>query len=165
LFDLHLDTFSYMNNKNAKTLQVSAIKDGTAIDHIPADKLFTVISILGLDRFETQITFGTNLESKILGKKAIIKIADVYFPDNVINKIALVAPDAKLNIIHNYIVCEKRKVTIPDEIKAIAKCMNPQCITNHESIATKFQVLSKENLELRCHYCEKITDKEHIEFI
>ena len=57
-----------------KHLKVSAIKEGTVIDHIPADQLFKVIDILGLSKIPNQITFGTNLDSKLLGKKAIIKI-------------------------------------------------------------------------------------------
>ena len=85
-----------------KILEVSAIKDGTVIDHIPADSLFKVISILGLDTMDNKITFGSNLESKKLGRKAIIKLSEVFFRDTDINKIALVAPEAKLNIIKNY---------------------------------------------------------------
>ncbi len=128
---------------NDKKLQVSAIKDGTVIDHIPASSLFKVINILGLDKIEKQITFGTNLESKRLGLKAIIKLADIFFVDKEINKIALVAPEAKLNIIKDYKVVEKKIVEVPDTIKGIAKCGNPKCITNHEGILTKFTVVSK----------------------
>ncbi len=151
--------------KEKKKLQVSAIENGTVIDHIPARNLFNVISILGLDKIKNQITFGTNLESRRLGHKAIIKIADTFFADSDINKIALVAPDAKLNIIKNYSVAEKKMVSLPDEIKGIVKCMNPQCITNHESITTRFTVISKTDVKLKCHYCEKITDQQHFEII
>ena len=146
-----------------KKLQVSAIKDGTVIDHIPATNLFKVINILGLDKVETQMTFGSNFESKKLGLKAIIKLSDVFFADKEINKIALVAPEAKLNIIKDYKVVEKKVVEVPDNITAIAKCMNPKCITNHEGIVTKFTVISKKEVAIKCHYCEKITDAEHME--
>jgi len=152
-----------MNDK--KQLKVSAIKEGTVIDHIPAQHLFKVISILRLDKINTQITFGTNLESKRLGLKAIIKISDLFFREHEINKIALVAPDAKLNIIRGYEVVEKKLVQVPDEISAIVKCFNPQCITNHEKIPTRFAVLNKKEVSLKCHYCEKITDSEHMEII
>ncbi|HAF30265.1 MAG TPA: aspartate carbamoyltransferase regulatory subunit [Bacteroidales bacterium] len=148
---------------NDKKLQVSAIKDGTVIDHIPASNLFKVINILGLDKIEKQITFGTNLESKRLGLKAIIKLADIFFVDKEINKIALVAPEAKLNIIKDYKVVEKKIVEVPDNISGIAKCGNPKCITNHEGITTKFSVVSKKKVAIKCHYCEKITDSEHME--
>lgn len=146
-----------------KKLQVSAIKDGTVIDHIPANSLFKVINILGLDKIKTQMTFGSNFESEKLGLKAIIKLADVFFVDDDINKIALVAPEAKLNIIKDYKVVEKKIVKVPDSIKGIAKCGNPKCITNHEDIITKFQVVNKKKVAIKCHYCEKITNSEHME--
>ncbi len=148
-----------------KILEVSAIKNGTVIDHIPAKSLFKVIAILGLDKICNKITFGTNLESQKLGQKAIIKLSDVFFLDKDINKIALVAPQAKLNIIKNYKVTEKKVVEVPDEIIGIVKCMNPQCITNAEKIITKYQVVSKKDVKLKCYYCEKITDQDNIVII
>lgn len=151
--------------KEPKQLSVSAIQNGTVIDHIPARNLFKVIQILGLDRFDSQITFGTNLESKKLGKKAIIKITGKYFADDDINRIALVAPDAKLNIIKDYEVIEKKVVEVPDIIIGIARCVNPKCITNFESVTTRFKVVSKKNVALKCHYCEKITNQENLQII
>ena len=148
-----------------KKMEVSAIENGTVIDHIPAKALFKVISILNLERVDKQITFGTNFDSKKLGKKAIVKLSDTFFIDKDINKIALVAPQAKLNIIRNYSVVEKKVVEVPEEIIGIAKCMNPKCITNNEKITTRFRVVSKREVKLKCHYCEKITDQEHMEII
>jgi aspartate carbamoyltransferase regulatory subunit len=152
-----------MEENIKKKLKVSAIKNGTVIDHIPAQNLFKVITILRLDKIENQITFGTNLESEKLGSKAIIKVSDKFFEDDEINKIALIAPHAKLNIIRDYAVTEKKEVEIPGMIKGIARCFNPKCITNHEMIMTKFSVISKSPLALKCHYCEKITDQEHLQ--
>lgn len=151
--------------KEPKQLSVSAIQNGTVIDHVPAKYLFKVIQILGLDHIDTQITFGTNLESKKLGRKAIIKISDKFFEDADINRIALVAPDAKLNIIRDYEVVEKKVVEVPENIVGIAKCMNPKCITNFEPVTTRFKVVSKKNVALRCHYCEKITNQENMQII
>ncbi|MGD0581583.1 MAG: aspartate carbamoyltransferase regulatory subunit [Bacteroidales bacterium] len=151
--------------KEPKQLSVSAIENGTVIDHVPANTLFKVIQILGLDHIENQITFGTNLESKKLGKKAIIKISGIYFEDEDINRIALVAPEAKLNIIKDYEVVEKKVVEVPDNIVGIAKCMNPKCITNFESVTTRFRVVSKKNVALKCHYCEKITTQDNLQII
>lgn len=148
-----------------RKMQVSAIKNGTVVDHIPNKALFKVISLLGLDKIDSQITFGTNLESKNLGLKAIIKISDYQFKDDDINKISLIAPQAKINIISDYNVVEKKIVTVPDVITGIAKCVNPKCITNHEDIKTKFAIINKSNVALKCHYCEKITEQEQIELI
>jgi len=143
-------------------LVVSAIKDGTVIDHIPAGLLFNVIDILGLQKIGNQITFGTNLESKKLNKKAIIKVSEVYFRKDDLDRIALVAPQVKINIIKDYEVVEKKIVEVPDHIEGIAKCVNPMCITNNQNVPTKFEVISKEPVSLKCQYCEKITDHNNI---
>lgn len=148
-----------------KQLIVTAIKDGTVIDHIPSESLFNVITILGLDQIKTLITFGNSLESKKLGKKAIIKVSEVYFSTEDINKIALIAPTAKLNIIRDFEVVEKVKVEIPEKVTGIIKCVNPKCITNNEVVTTKFNVVSKNPIKLKCHYCEKITSRENLAMI
>ena len=89
----------------------------------------------------------------------------IFFEDDDINRIALVAPQAKLNIIRDYEVVEKSVVEVPDEIIGIAKCVNPKCITNFEKVITKFKVESKDTVSLKCHYCEKITDQEHMDIV
>lgn len=144
---------------------VSAIENGTVIDHIPADALFKVIRILGLSQLSNQMTFGVNLNSLRLGKKGIIKIADKFFKPEEINRIAMVAPHAKLNIIRNFEVVEKLEVRLPLEIVGIVRCVNPKCITNNNPVTPKFEVLSDNPVSLRCHYCERITDQSHMEYI
>ncbi|MBO6254159.1 MAG: aspartate carbamoyltransferase regulatory subunit, partial [Bacteroidaceae bacterium] len=92
--------------ENKEEMQVAALKNGTVIDHIPSDKLFTVVSLLGLKHLTNNITIGNNLDSKLLGKKGIIKIADKFFTDDEINRIAVVAPNVRMNIIRDYEVVE-----------------------------------------------------------
>ena len=152
-------------NKTRKELIVSAIDDGTVIDHIPARSLFQVIKILNLERFENQVLFGTNLDSKKYQKKALIKVRNKFFKIDEINKIALVAPTATIIVIKNYDVIKKIDVEIPDQINNLVKCFNPNCITNHEKIPTKFTVIDKDELQVQCHYCEKIMEKEEIVFL
>lgn len=136
------------------------MENGTVIDHIPSEKLFTVVSLLGLEHMNNNITIGFNLNSKKLGKKGIIKIADKFFCDDEINRIAVVAPNVKLNIIRNYEVVEKREVCLPDELHGIVKCANPKCITNNEPVRTAFDVVQRSgSVELRCRYCEKVTSR------
>ncbi len=149
-----------------KELVVSALVNGTVIDHIPADALFKVINILKLDQLTGEmITFGTNLYSKRLGKKSIIKIADVFFQESDIDKIALFAPHAVLNVIRDYEVIEKHNVKMPDSINGIVKCQNPVCITNNENVTPRFDVLDVEPTSLRCCYCEKVTKGDDFKFI
>ncbi len=148
-----------------KQLNVSAIKDGTVIDHIPTKALFNVVQILKLDEFNNMVTFGNNLDSKAMGTKAIIKIANRFFEDEEVNKIALVAPNAKLNTIKNYEVVEKRVVQIPEQVNGIVRCFNPKCITNSEHVSTKFQIINTKPIEMKCFYCEKITYENEIKII
>ncbi|MDD3638392.1 MAG: aspartate carbamoyltransferase regulatory subunit [Bacteroidales bacterium] len=154
-----------MNTKR-KELIVSAISNGTVIDHIPADKVFQVIRILDLEESEKEIYFGTNLVSKKYGRKGIIKISEKYFKPSETDKIALVAPTATLIEIRDYEVTRKTTVNIPDSIERIAKCFNPNCITNKEQVPTKFKVIKIDGeIKLACHYCEKNTSQNNMVFI
>ncbi|MFT3992964.1 MAG: aspartate carbamoyltransferase regulatory subunit [Dysgonomonas sp.] len=145
-----------------KELQVAALCDGTAIDHIPADVLFKVVSLLGLEKLDNPITIGNNLESKKMGCKGIIKIANKFFEEDEINRIAVIAPNVILNTIRNYEVVEKKRVVLPRTIKGIVKCNNPKCITNNEPMTTRFDVLDSKQTELKCYYCNLKIDKEDI---
>ena len=138
-----------------KELQVAALDNGTVIDHIPSDKLFTVVALLDLQHMDSNITIGNNFESKQLGKKGIIKIADRFFSDEEVSRLSVVAPNMKLNIIRNYEVVEKKDVIMPEELKGIVRCNNPKCITNNEPMETWFHLIDKEKGILKCHYCEK----------
>ena len=140
----------------SKELKVSALENGTVLDHIPAENVYKALDILNLKGIENQITIGINLNSKLYGKKGIIKIADRFFEDDELNKLALIAPHATVNIIRNFQVVEKKQLTMPDRIEGIASCMNPKCITNHQPVKTKFSVVNENGkISLVCHYCEK----------
>ena len=146
-----------------KELVVSALENGTVLDHIPAENVYKALNILNLKGIENQITIGINLNSKQNGKKGIIKIADMFFEDNELNKLALLAPEATVNVIRDFKVVEKKKVELPKEIFGIAKCRNPKCVTNHQPITTRFTVNVKGNeTSLLCHYCEKISDTKKV---
>lgn len=145
-----------------KELQVAALENGTAIDHIPTEELFKVVSLLQLQKIDHRITIGNNLRSRKMGKKGIIKIADKFFREDEINRIALIAPSVSLNIIKDYEVIEKKEIRLPDEIVEIVKCNNPKCITNNEPMKTRFHVIDKEKVVLQCHYCELKVNKDEI---
>ena len=146
-----------------KELVVSALENGTVLDHIPAENVYKALDILNLKGIEQQITIGINLTSKFFGKKGIIKIADKFFEDEELNKLALIAPKATVNVIRDFKVVEKKKLETPKEVIGIAKCKNPKCVTNHQPIKTKFATIENGNeVSLLCQYCEKITDSKHI---
>jgi aspartate carbamoyltransferase regulatory subunit len=151
-------------SEKVKELKVSAIENGTVIDHIPAAAVFQVIKMLKLDEFDQMVLFGTNLESKKFGSKGIIKVSNKFFKPEELNKIALVAPHASIIEIRDFQVVNKTIVETPDKISAIVKCFNPNCITNIEMLTTRFDVVDKEDIRLKCHYCEKITVKKNMVF-
>ena len=91
-----------------KELVVSALENGTVLDHIPAENVFKALDILNLRDEKSQITIGINLNSKLYGKKGIIKIADKFFKDEELNKLALIAPKATVNIIRDFRVVERK---------------------------------------------------------
>ncbi len=149
-----------------KVFEVRAIENGTVVDHIPPVALFKIITIMGLDRdTEHRMTIGTNLESKRMGTKAIIKINDRYCATQEIDRIALFAPDAQVNTIRDFEVVEKRRVEVPRHVEGFVKCANPMCVTNREGVETAFDVVSEEGsgVALRCHFCEKITSGRQME--
>lgn len=148
-----------------KTLRVSKIKDGTVIDHITRGHALNVIKILGIDgRSGGVITIAMNVPSQKLGLKDIVKVEGRELKPEEVDKIALIAPHATINIIRNYRVVEKQRVKLPQVIHGIVKCINPTCISNSESEPVKsiFYVESEEPLRLRCHYCGAIMEKEDV---
>ena len=147
-----------------KELVVSAIENGTVIDHIPTEAVYQVIHILGLESYKDEVLIGNHLSSKMLGRKGIIKIKNKHFTKEEISKISLVAPYVTIITIEDYKVIDKFSTDIPDHVENFVKCANPKCITNAEAVPTKFDIVDKNNLKLRCHYCEKFTTKETIRF-
>ena len=154
-----------MSENNKPALQVSALCNGTVIDHIPADKLFAVVNLLNIPTMGNNVTIGYNLESKKLGKKGLIKISDRFFTDDEVNKISVVAPNVVLNTIRNYNVVEKREVRMPDEIHNIIKCNNLNCITNNEPMSTHFYRANRDTHTLKCRYCEKEVSLDDIKLL
>ncbi|MBO7378937.1 MAG: aspartate carbamoyltransferase regulatory subunit [Bacteroidales bacterium] len=148
-----------------KELEVSAIANGTVIDHIPADVTFKVVQVLNLYSHPGAITIGTNLESKTLGKKGIIKVSDRYLTDEEIGRLSVVAPNVTLNIIRDYQIAEKKYVQYPKQIIGVVKCSNPKCITNHQPVATKMEVFDMNLKSLRCVYCERVMQHDEIELL
>lgn len=145
---------------------VAAIENGTVIDHIPSSKLFEVVRLLHLEDIRgASIMVGYNLSSKKMGHKSIIKVSDKYFSDAELNQLSVVAPNVSLCIIKDYEVVEKKKVTLPENLRGIVKCSNPKCITNNEPMDTFFHVSDRDRGIIQCRYCEKEQSIEHVKLI
>ena len=144
---------------------VAAIENGTVIDHIPAEKTYQVVSLLGLEHTTEPVTIGYNYPSIRFGKKGIVKISDKFFTDEEINRLSVVAPKIVLNTIHNFEITQKRMVETPDVLSGIIKCNNPKCITNNEPMKTLFHAIGKDKHILRCHYCDKEQEINKVELL
>ncbi len=138
-----------------KQLLVSALENGTVIDHIPCERTNDVVTLLKLNNVSSTVMIGINLESKKMGHKTIIKVANKFFSDDELNKLSVIAPDVTLCIIRDYEVVEKKQVRMPEKLRDIIRCANPKCITNNEPMHTVFNVIDKQNGVIKCHYCEK----------
>ncbi|MCD6542222.1 MAG: aspartate carbamoyltransferase regulatory subunit [Thermoplasmata archaeon] len=138
-------------------MKIPLIKEGTVIDHITAGNAVKVLHILGIPEktLDSVVSVAMNVKSKI-GKKDIVKVENRELKPEEVNKIALIAPKATINIIRDYEVVKKFKVHLPDEIVGIVRCPNPNCISNaREPIQSRFRVISRDPIRIKCCYCER----------
>jgi aspartate carbamoyltransferase regulatory subunit len=144
--------------------RVQKIREGTVIDHISAGIALAVLRILGITGREDYIvSVLMNVPSKALRRKDIVKIEGREISSGEADKIALVAPQATINIIRDYRVVKKEKVKLVDEIKGILKCPNPTCVTNtREPVKASFHVERKGQVLIRCYYCGTTLEEEDI---
>ncbi|MCW7077423.1 MAG: aspartate carbamoyltransferase regulatory subunit [Candidatus Syntrophoarchaeum sp.] len=148
-------------------LRVKKIENGTVIDHIAAGQALNVLKILGITgSTDAVVSLVMNVSSRKMGSKDILKIEDRELAPEEVDRIALIAPGAKINIIRNYRVVEKHSVDLPHVIQGILRCANPNCISNtNEPVKSKFVVTkSHERPVFRCFYCEERLDDamEHL---
>lgn len=139
-----------------KELKVTPIKDGTVIDHITHGHALKVLHVLKIPESTVSVvSILMNVNGK-KGKKDIVKIENRELDPKEVNKIALIAPKATINIIRDYEVVKKHIVELPKDVIGLTKCSNPTCISNaHEPVESRFHVISTEPLRIKCYYCER----------
>ncbi len=141
-----------MNNRK---LRVSKIRNGTVLDHVTAGQALNVLSVLGIDGTSgLGVSIGMNVDSDTLGRKDIVKIEDRELSSSELDVLSLLAPEATVNIIREFAVVEKTRVTRPDRVEGVLDCPNPDCITNAgEPVTASFVVIDD---GVRCEYCAEI---------
>ncbi|KZX11691.1 aspartate carbamoyltransferase regulatory subunit [Methanobrevibacter filiformis] len=146
-------------------LKVKPIKNGTVIDHITSNKSLYVLKILNLPNEDTNLSLAMNVPSKIAGsKKDIVKIENRELETKELKQVALIAPKATINIVRDYKIIAKDKIKFMSELDSILKCTNPNCISNaDEPIESKFHLIKKSPILLRCHYCERLINEKDID--
>jgi len=147
-------------------LLVRRIKEGTVIDHIDEGKGLQVLNALRIDGKDgSLITIALNVPSGKFKKKDIIKVENKFLKDDDTNKLAVIVPNATINIIRNYKLVEKRRVALPNEVDRIFRCSNPDCITNStEHIESIMDVMDKEGRVLKCRYCSRVLDVNQLQY-
>lgn len=146
--------------------RVYRIQNGTVIDHIPHWRAQHVIEFLGLGGGDSLVTVGFGLKSEHLGRKDLLKVENRELTQDEINRIALIAPHATINLIHDSRIMRKFKVRLPDEFTGMTRCANHGCITRHEPVPSRFKTLQrKPPVRLLCYYCQQVTEGEDIDFI
>jgi aspartate carbamoyltransferase regulatory subunit len=139
-----------------KKFKITPIKNGTVIDHINPGYAVKVLRILKIPESTTSVvSVAMNVKSKF-GKKDIVKVENRELDTKEVNKIALIAPTATINIIRDFEVAEKHRVKLPDEIIGIVKCSNPTCISNaKEPVKSRFILVRDDPPSIKCYYCER----------
>ena len=150
--------------ETSQELYVRKIKDGTVIDHITSGFALDVLKILMINGKDGEaVTAAMNVASKRQTRKDIVKIQNRELKPAEVDKIALIAPNATINIIRDYAVVSKKTVELPTIIKGIIRCDNPSCISNtREPVDPKFRVDHREPVILRCSYCGHFIEREDV---
>ncbi len=145
--------------------RIIPIEDGTTLDHIAPWQASNVLKILGIKKGAdiTAIT-AINVPSPKLGRKDIVMIEEKELKKKETDKIALIAPNATINLIRNSKVVKKYEVELPEEIEGLIECPNLTCISHvlEEPIVSKFVVVRKNPLRIRCFYCDKVIEETDI---
>ena len=136
--------------------RVTAIRNGTVIDHIPAGQALRVLKLLNItDQTAVPVSLVMNVPSKKMGAKDIVKVEDRELTQAELDRLALVASEASVAIIRAYSVAEKLHINLGEELNNVVRCTFSNCITQNsrEPLPHRLVLLSKDPLQLRCHYC------------
>ena len=134
-------------------MNVDSIRDGIVIDHIAAGGGMKLYRLLGLENLEAPVAMITNVVSRKLGRKDIIKIDAAIDVD--LDTIGYVDPGATVNIIRDGELKEKKRIEMPEKLVNVLFCKNPRCITSCEQeLDQVFCLTDRASREYRCLYCE-----------
>ncbi len=149
----------------AEKIRIVKILDGTVIDHIRAGKALEVLKILGITGEEGNVvTLAMNISSSKIEKKDIVKVEHRFLEEEEVARIALVAPEATINLIEDFKIIKKTRVKLPETITDIFQCPNQRCVTNkeREPIHSKYEVVSRTPIQLKCLYCWTLVEEQDI---
>ncbi len=137
------------------TLNVGSISEGFVLDHIQAGKSMEIYKHLHLDQLDCCVAIIKNAKSNKMGRKDIMKIeCPIDFMD--LDILGFIDHTITVNIIKDEKVVDKKRLTLPKEIRNVIRCKNPRCITSIEQGLDHVFVLTDEETQTyRCKYCEE----------
>ena len=108
--------------EEVKELRVTPIRNGTVIDHITCNMALTVLSILGITEkgVDSTVSVLLHVPSKKGGWKDVVKIEDRELVAKEVDRIALIAPFATINIIRKTMAMRHTKVVYNGKIIVIS---------------------------------------------
>lgn len=135
-------------------LNIDSLTNGVVIDHIKAGSGMEIYKYLRLDDLNCSVAIIKNAKSNKMGKKDIIKIEENIDVD--LQILGFIDPNITVNIIANGEIIEKKKLSLPSEVRNVIKCKNPRCITSiEEGIEHIFRLSNPDKHVYRCIYCEQ----------
>lgn len=136
-------------------LNISGINEGFVLDHIQAGMSMQIYYDLKLDELDCAVAIIMNARSNKMGKKDIIKVeCPIEALD--LDILGFIDHNITVNVIKGDRIVEKKKLTLPKQIKNVIRCRNPRCVTSIEQELDQIFILTDEQKEIyRCKYCEE----------
>ena len=135
-------------------MEVTSIRNGIIIDHVPAGTALKVLQYLRIDPTSTKLALIMNTDSKQYGSKDIIKIEDAG--DLNLDVLGFIARQATIDIVRGGKIVRKEKPNLPEHMVNVITCKNPRCVTTTErGIDQMFHLVHSERQEYRCDYCDE----------
>ena len=141
--------------------RVAALRHGTVIDHLSPGMALKALEMIGVPQ-EGAALIGVNLKSAKAGRKDILKLENMELSAEQIENLAVLGPTASVCYIREYEVVKKVRVQLPDTLEGVLRCPNPNCITNHDQVTTRFDVERTSPTEVRCSFCERLISEEEL---
>ncbi|MCI5840069.1 MAG: aspartate carbamoyltransferase regulatory subunit [Peptoniphilaceae bacterium] len=140
-------------------IEITSLKNGIVIDHIKQGVGIKIFNMLHLDEINDEVALILNATSTRMGKKDIVKISNNI--DFNVDAIAVLDPNATINIIENEKVVNKLQLELPETIVGVLQCQNPVCVsTTERDVESKFILVDKKQKLYKCAYCDHFYDVE-----
>ena len=159
------------NGLDANQLVIDRISNGIVVDHMPAGLALAVLKILGAEKQEflnkgniIAVAINVRTLKRPEQRKDVLKIQNFKMQKIDEVRLGLLVPGSTVNIIQNYTILEKKKITLPRYIEGL-NCPSSNCITNErENTKETFDIVYLEdNIPyMKCRYCEEAFILENI---